>query len=714
MKILHTVEFYSPSVGGMQEVVKHISERLAERGHDITVATSFDPKRKKGKINGVSIKEFKISGNDVRGIKGNQKEYIDFIKNGQFDIVTNFAAQQWASDLVLKNLKEIKSKKIFVPTGFSGLFNPQFSKYFDKIPKFLTYYDSIIYLSNDYRDISFSREFGINQGIVIPNGSSEIEFSSFKEDTEILKKYGINQSFIILNISTHTGAKGHFEAIQIFKELNLNDSAFVIIGNTLKEISHSCVNKCKELAKEVNAIFNSDNRNNKIYILDIDRHSTIKMLKNSDLFLFTSNIECSPLVLFEAMAAKLPFATVDVGNSKEIINWSKGGFLLPTVFDKLGNSFADIKGSAVIIKEFIKNRSSLKELGRNGRLNWEKKFTWAQITNQYENLYRNLLKNQKPIIFKTRSKRDFNYSIILSSSSKEELFKQLKNISEQSILPQNVIILNPFLIKLNPNDYKFDIKQILFNTKLTPKLLKKIILQLSSTWLTFLPSGCVWSKERLERIKNVINYSPLKDVGLVHSNFDNPFTLNSITQYDNFDTLIRGKCTNRLINNEQYPHYSHIFIKRELFNSLLHNFNLEGEYLFDFLVLLASMEVNFEYSYSKTVLHTTPITIGSIENKLRLINELIDRELVTFDRAEIWGSDLVNKVINNLPDTKTIKIFNEILSLKAKSMLFRQKGGSLEKFILARIFLNYKNTLSNFLSSSKSLLLNSIRLLAKR
>ena len=45
MKILHTVEYYSPSVGGAQEVVRQVSEQLTRRGHTVTVATSFHPDR---------------------------------------------------------------------------------------------------------------------------------------------------------------------------------------------------------------------------------------------------------------------------------------------------------------------------------------------------------------------------------------------------------------------------------------------------------------------------------------------------------------------------------------------------------------------------------------------------------------------------------------------------------------------------------------------
>ena len=40
MKILHTVEYYAPSVGGAQEVVRQISERMVQRGHQVTVATT--------------------------------------------------------------------------------------------------------------------------------------------------------------------------------------------------------------------------------------------------------------------------------------------------------------------------------------------------------------------------------------------------------------------------------------------------------------------------------------------------------------------------------------------------------------------------------------------------------------------------------------------------------------------------------------------------
>ena len=40
MRILHTANTYAPSLDGVAEVVRNISERLVKRGHEVHVATS--------------------------------------------------------------------------------------------------------------------------------------------------------------------------------------------------------------------------------------------------------------------------------------------------------------------------------------------------------------------------------------------------------------------------------------------------------------------------------------------------------------------------------------------------------------------------------------------------------------------------------------------------------------------------------------------------
>ena len=156
----------------------------------MTVATARLPERSGLQLNGVRIEEFAVSGNMVRGIKGEVDRYREFVLNGGFDVVTCFAAQQWATDALLPILSQIHASKIFVPTGFSGLYLPEYKDYFEAMKSWLNQFDMNVFLSEDYRDINFARENGVKNITIIPNGASEEEFLP-EPSVDIRRKLGI-------------------------------------------------------------------------------------------------------------------------------------------------------------------------------------------------------------------------------------------------------------------------------------------------------------------------------------------------------------------------------------------------------------------------------------------------------------------------------------------------------------------------------------------
>jgi glycosyltransferase involved in cell wall biosynthesis len=391
MKILHTVEFYHPSVGGMQEAVRQISERLVKMGHEVTIATKMIDRREKV-INGVKVVEFDVSGNLVSGFKGDMEGYRDFLLNSQFDIITNFACQQWTTDIMLTVLDRIKAKKVFAPTGLSALHLPNWKGYFDSMKSWFHKYDMNVFLSDCYMDIEFARDCGVMNYVVIPNGASDDEFTK-EVEVDIRKKLGIlRDSFLVLHVGSHTGIKGHKEAIRIFSKAGIRDAVFLMVANAYEG---GCLYSCnlRSLFFNVQPGRNRDGR--KIIVISLTREETIAAFKEADLFLFPSNIECSPLVLFECMASRTPFLSTDAGNTAEIINWSGAGKLLPTIKDAKGYSRARIRESASMLADLRNNATEMESMKDSGYRAWRERFTWGRIAKDYERLYRQLIEMEE-------------------------------------------------------------------------------------------------------------------------------------------------------------------------------------------------------------------------------------------------------------------------------------------------------------------------------
>ena len=393
VRILHTVEFYYPSVGGAQEKVRQVSERLVRLGHDVTVATRRLLTRNSSVLNGVNIEEFNISGNAVQGFSGEVEHYQKFIFESSFDVIMNYAAQQWATDLVLPILNRISAKKVFVPCGFSGLYLPEYGDYFEQMKTWLKQYDVCVYLSNDYRDVNFARKCGTDNGVLIPNGAGADEFDQ-KADIDIRAQLEIPpEHFLILHVGSHTGAKGHKEAIRIYKKARIRHATFLIVANNFG--AGSCTRSCLRKEKLYRCNRLSRVLDKKILVKSLSRKETVAAYHEADLFFFPSNIECSPITLFEAMASKTPFLTTDVGNSKEIIEWSNAGELLPTLKFPNGYVRANVNASVDVLQRFFYNPEKRQRMASDGYKNWKTSFTWEKITKQYENLYIKLLSNNK-------------------------------------------------------------------------------------------------------------------------------------------------------------------------------------------------------------------------------------------------------------------------------------------------------------------------------
>jgi glycosyltransferase involved in cell wall biosynthesis len=372
---------------------------MVAQGHDVTVATTKLPHRKNLVHNGVKIVEFDIKSiaehgaSIVGGLKGDIEGYQKFLVNGDFDVVMSYAAQQWTTDLMFGVIDKIKARKVLVPCGYSGLYDPAYRTYFDLLPDILHKYDATVYLSDTYRDIDFARRHGLKNIHVIPNGADENEFRNLltqEEKIRIRNQYGIG-GFTIMTIANYTGEKGHAELLKFFKRLPVANATLVSAGNYTPGIG--CFDMFEQQANRVNN--HKKFLGKRVVMLDGSDHLEVhKVLMAADLFVFLSNIEASPLVLFESAAAGVPFLATNVGNSKEIAEWTGAGKIVKTRPRPNGRVTADIKDAIIQATKLVHNKKELSRLGKIGRASWESRYTWDVLTNEYLKLYESLVKRK--------------------------------------------------------------------------------------------------------------------------------------------------------------------------------------------------------------------------------------------------------------------------------------------------------------------------------
>lgn len=368
MKILHTVEFYEPAKGGSEEVVRQISERLVQRGHEVTVATSYHPQRQFDTLNGVKIKQFKIQGNLVKGLKGDIGSFENFLRMYEYDIIMNYAAQSWPTDISMKILTDIKAKKILMPVGYSKINNSAYSKYYLQLPGYLNKYDMLIYTSPNYHDKKFGDEHGFTErSAVIRNGASLEEFST--APLGFRKKYRIDTKFMFLTVANHYFSKGHTFVIKSVNMLKRKDFSLVIIGEPPNAHSwYSCYPYCLLHSKI----------NRRIFVLrNVPREFVVSAYLEADAFLFGSKIECAPLVMYESFASHTPFITRNVGNVSDHLN-----------IIHLVNTPEEMAG---VLVNLMENPKFYKEIADCAYNEFLQSYNWEKITNQIEEIYKSVL-----------------------------------------------------------------------------------------------------------------------------------------------------------------------------------------------------------------------------------------------------------------------------------------------------------------------------------
>jgi glycosyltransferase involved in cell wall biosynthesis len=400
--------------------MRQIAERMVARGHDVTVATRRHPQRKEEVVNGVKIRAFRTGGKSVYGLHGQIKKYREFVRQADVDAILVIAAQQWSFDALWPVLDQIKARKVFIPCGFSCLYEPDFAGYFNELPDVLRKFDHLIFNAEKYRDIDFVKRHGQTSLTVVPNGVDETEFDR-PRDEAFRRRVGIaDDAFVFLTVGNPIEAKGHRSVIEAFARMDTGGKPAVLISvadwagtaprslggmirrgleiaslegwRGLRQMARRQLSKRMAPASgsvpqesiESLAAKIASQPLKKLIRTDFARSELIQAYVTADLFVFASKVEYSPLVLFEAAAAGTPFLTVPVGNADEIVSWTGDGMLCPAAKDDFGYTSVDPQVMAGEMARCMKDRAALDRLGAAARERCRRLFAWDVVVGYYE------------------------------------------------------------------------------------------------------------------------------------------------------------------------------------------------------------------------------------------------------------------------------------------------------------------------------------------
>ena len=382
LKILHAVEMYDPITGGAQEVVRQISTRLVRRGHDVTVVTSAGKVARPALIDGVRIREFAVRGNGARGLTGDVVAYRDFVMRGDFDIVMLYAAQQWSMDALLPVLGQLSSCTVVAPCGFSGLGRDEWRSYFEALPGPLRLADRIVCHSSTYQDAVWLDRHGLAFE-VIPNGADEERFGGVPT-RGLRAALGIDEGApLVLLVGGQTGLKGHTEAMRVFLDASATEGGVLVLNG-----NHPARVGCGVSCAIRSRVHNLRHRDRRIILANLGRRELVCAYFEADLLLSTSRVECSPLVLFEAAAAGLPFVASNAGNSAEIADWTGCGRVVDWPRGPSVKEGFPVDQFAREVDALLRDPAQRESMGAAGRQSWSHNFTWDHVVDQYERLYK--------------------------------------------------------------------------------------------------------------------------------------------------------------------------------------------------------------------------------------------------------------------------------------------------------------------------------------
>ena len=377
MNIIHTTTSLAPEFGGPVRIIPAICLELARLGNQVTLmyldfGKDFGKPRLPSHENLHYVKcEVKLrAGMRPIWVPGYQSKLLEVI-SGKDPLVIHDNGIWLPYSGVLHNL----AQKLDIPviTSIHGMLEPWPMRY-GRIRKQLAWriYQkgrlerNILLHATSSVEAENLRDLGLQLPIVV------ITDGTYIPEKAVLQKPDRPGKKTLLFLSRIHPKKGLLNLVKAMDYLRPSDWAVVIAG--YDENSYQAIVE--------KAVLDSGLRDYFTFIGPVDDEQKWGLYNSADLFILPTHSENFGIVIPEALATETPVITTRGTPWKELIDYNCGWWVEPTV-----------EGLIIALENaFALDDQQLKQMGKNGRMLIEEKYSWPVIARDLSDVYQWMLK----------------------------------------------------------------------------------------------------------------------------------------------------------------------------------------------------------------------------------------------------------------------------------------------------------------------------------
>lgn len=370
MNIAMIISTPFPPEEGIGFYAYNLSDKLIEKGHEVTIITRGHLKQEQFSFQGINVVKipflplypFHIS---VHGFFLNK--FLNQNQN-EFDILNVHIPLTPIPNVDLPIVSILHGSLIGNATGIQvvdprSLVNKILTRLvsYPLLKKLLKKSDSVVTVSEPVCQ-EIQEFYGYNNVKIFYNGVDEGKFHPDK----------LKENYI-LYVGRLSYGKGIFDLLKAIEKLKDENLSLLIVGEG--ELTDNIKNYIKKKGLEEKTILMGH----------VDSKELVKVYQKALIFAFPSHYEGFPTVVLEAMSSALPVLLSDIPAHKSIIQDGKDG-----MFFKKG----DYSDMAEKLRIMLDNEDLRDTLGENARKTVLKRYTWDKISKDYISLFNSVMENE--------------------------------------------------------------------------------------------------------------------------------------------------------------------------------------------------------------------------------------------------------------------------------------------------------------------------------